>query len=68
LWVKGTNAMKPYLVFFHTYLTFIADRIPLPDIKPYVPEFDAREVYKKGWLEKNISKFSTSEDDGRFLK
>ena len=39
---------------------------PLLDIKPYVPEFDAREVERKGWLEKNVSNLPICRDDGRF--
>ena len=46
----------------------IVDGTPLLDIKPYVPEFDIREVEKTGWLEKNVHKLSTSKDDGRFIK
>ena len=46
----------------------IVDGTPLLDIKPYVPEFDIRDVKKKGWLEKNVNKLSTSKDDGRFIK
>lgn len=46
----------------------IVDGTPLLDIKPYVPEFDIREVKKTGWLEKNVHKLSTSKDDGRFTK
>ena len=46
----------------------IVDGTPLLDIKPYVPEFDIREVEKIGWLEKNVHKLSTSKDDGRFTK
>ena len=46
----------------------IIDGTPLLDIKPYVPEFDIRDAKKKGWLEKNVSKLSTSKDDGRFIK
>jgi tRNA-Thr(GGU) m(6)t(6)A37 methyltransferase TsaA len=46
----------------------IVDGTPLLDIKPYVPEFDIREVEKIGWLEKNVSKLSISKDDGRFVK
>ena len=45
----------------------IVDGTPVLDIKPYVPEFDIREVAKIGWLEKNIHKLSTSKDDGRFV-
>jgi len=44
----------------------IVDGTPLLDIKPYVPEFDIREVDKIGWLEKRVYKLTTSEDDGRF--
>ena len=46
----------------------IVDGTPLLDIKPYVPEFDIREVEKTGWIEKNVHKLSTSKDDGRFTK
>ncbi len=46
----------------------IVDGTPLLDIKPYVPEFDIREVEKTGWLEKNIHKLSKSKDDGRFTE
>lgn len=46
----------------------IVDGTPLLDIKPYVPEFDLRDVEKIGWLEKNLHKLSTSKDDERFVK
>jgi len=46
----------------------IVDGTPLLDIKPYVPEFDIREVEKIGWLEKNVHKLSTTQDDERFIK
>ena len=46
----------------------IVDGTPLLDIKPYVPEFDIREVEKIGWLDKKVHKLSTSKDDGRFTK
>ena len=46
----------------------VVDGTPLLDIKPYVPEFDIREVEKTGWLERNLHKLSTSKDDGRFTK
>ena len=46
----------------------IVDKTPLLDIKPYVPEFDIREVEKIGWLEKNVHKLSSTEDDGRFAQ
>ena len=46
----------------------IVDGTPLLDIKPYVPEFDIREVEKTGWLDKNVYKLSSSKDDGRFTR
>jgi len=46
----------------------IVDGTPLLDIKPYVPEFDKREVEKIGWLKKKVSKLTASKDDGRFTK
>ena len=46
----------------------VVDGTPLLDIKPYVPEFDMRDVKKIGWLEKNVHKLSISKDDGRFIK
>ena len=46
----------------------IVDGTPLLDIKPYVPEFDVREVEGIGWLEKNVGRLSTSRDDGRFTE
>ena len=46
----------------------ILDGSPLLDIKPYVPEFDMREVEKIGWLEKNVNKLPSTKDDGRFIK
>ena len=46
----------------------IIDGTPLLDIKPYVPEFDVREVERIGWLEKNVHKLLTSKDDGRFTR
>ena len=44
------------------------DETPLLDIKPYVPQFDAREVEKIGWLKKEIHKLPKSKDDGRFTE
>jgi len=45
----------------------IIDGTPLLDIKPYVPEFDAADELKIGWLEKNVHKLHHSKDDGRFV-
>ena len=46
----------------------IVDGTPLLDIKPYVPEFDTREVERIGWLEKSVHKLSESKDNGRFTE
>ncbi len=46
----------------------IVDGTPLLDIKPYVPEFDMREVGRIGWLEKKVQKLCATKDDGRFRK
>jgi tRNA-Thr(GGU) m(6)t(6)A37 methyltransferase TsaA len=46
----------------------IVDKTPLLDIKPYVPDFDVKDVEKTGWLEKSVHKLKTSRDDGRFRK
>ena len=46
----------------------IVDKTPLLDIKPFVPQFDKRNVIKIGWLDKNVDKLKHSKDDGRFIK
>ena len=46
----------------------IVDGTPLLDIKPYVPEFDAVDVERRGWLENKADKVWTLKDDGRFAK
>jgi tRNA-Thr(GGU) m(6)t(6)A37 methyltransferase TsaA len=46
----------------------IVDKTPLLDIKPYVPEFDIREVESIGWLGKKVRRLRVSKDDGRFTK
>ncbi len=46
----------------------IIEGTPLLDIKPYVPEFDVRDVEKIGWLEKNVRKVLSARDDGRFVR
>jgi tRNA-Thr(GGU) m(6)t(6)A37 methyltransferase TsaA len=45
----------------------VVDGTPLLDIKPYVPDFDIREVEKFGWLQDVIHKLPEKRDDGRFL-
>ena len=44
----------------------VVDNTPLLDIKPYVPDFDARAVTKIGWLEEKTNKIQKTIDDGRF--
>jgi tRNA (adenine37-N6)-methyltransferase len=43
------------------------DGTPLLDIKPFVPQFDARDQVRIGWLTHNLEKLETMTDDGRFL-
>jgi tRNA-Thr(GGU) m(6)t(6)A37 methyltransferase TsaA len=52
----------------HVQNVDIVDRTPLLDIKPYVPDFDVKDVQRTGWLEKNVHKLATSKDNGRFRK
>lgn len=42
------------------------DGSPLLDIKPYLPEFDSREVSGRGWLEGNAKKARKMRADNRF--
>ena len=44
----------------------IADSPPLLDIKPYVPEFDSREVERIGWLAGKAEKAAEVGADERF--
>ena len=44
----------------------VVDGTPLLDIKPYVPEFDVREVNQIGWIGKKTGKIDNVVDDGRF--
>ena len=44
----------------------IVDGTPLLDIKPYVPEFDVREVEKTGWLLGKADKVHEAKSDERF--
>ena len=46
----------------------IVDKTPLLDIKPYVPDFDARETTKIGWLVEKTENIKTVIDDGRFTR
>ena len=44
----------------------IVDGTPLLDLKPYVPEFDVREVERIGWLAGKADKVTETEADERF--
>jgi tRNA-Thr(GGU) m(6)t(6)A37 methyltransferase TsaA len=44
----------------------IVDRTPLLDIKPYVPDFDNRNVASVGWLAQKTADAGKMADDGRF--
>ena len=44
----------------------IADSTPLLDIKPYVPEFDSREVERIGWLAGKAERVAEVGADERF--
>jgi tRNA-Thr(GGU) m(6)t(6)A37 methyltransferase TsaA len=46
----------------------VLDGTPLLDIKPYVPDFDAFEADRKGWLKANVLKLRKTRDNGRFSK
>ena len=44
----------------------IVDRTPLLDIKPYIPEFDIREVERVGRYANRVKKVAETEADERF--
>jgi tRNA (adenine37-N6)-methyltransferase len=44
----------------------IVDGTPLLDIKPYVPEFNAHETVRIGWLTEKAGRASRERSDGRF--
>jgi len=44
----------------------VVDGTPLLDIKPYVPEFDARETTRIGWLEGKTHRARGARSDDRF--
>jgi len=44
----------------------IINQTPLIDIKPYVPDFDAANNIKIGWLNQSKHKMSNQKSDGRF--
>ncbi len=44
----------------------VLDGTPILDIKPYVPEFDHREVTSTGWLNKRAKEVNEKKSDDRF--
>jgi len=44
----------------------VVDGTPLLDIKPYVPDFDVRQVDQTGWIGLKTGKIEEVVDDGRF--
>ena len=46
----------------------VVDGTPLLDVKPYIPEFDEREVDRTGWIGEKTGKITEVADDGRFSK
>ncbi|MCG6955330.1 MAG: tRNA (N6-threonylcarbamoyladenosine(37)-N6)-methyltransferase TrmO [Gemmatimonadetes bacterium] len=44
----------------------VLDGTPLLDIKPYVPQFDARRKTRIGWLKRRSRPIRSTRDDGRF--
>jgi len=44
----------------------VVNGTPLLDVKPYVPEFDVRQVDQNGWIGKRTREIEGAADDGRF--
>jgi tRNA (Thr-GGU) A37 N-methylase len=44
----------------------IVDGTPLLDIKPYVPDFDARQAERIGWLTGKSGRVAATRSDERF--
>jgi tRNA-Thr(GGU) m(6)t(6)A37 methyltransferase TsaA len=44
----------------------VLDGTPLLDIKPFVPDFDAREAVRTGWLAGKAAAATVAKADGRF--
>ena len=44
----------------------VVDGTPLLDIKPYVPEFDAHQAERIGWIGQKTGGVEKVMDDGRF--
>jgi tRNA-Thr(GGU) m(6)t(6)A37 methyltransferase TsaA len=46
----------------------VVDGTPLLDIKPYVPQFDARPAERIGWMSATVSAAGETRADGRFVR
>ena len=46
----------------------VVDGTPLLDIKPYVPQFDARRVQSIGWYKGKLSRLHRTKADRRFTR
>ena len=46
----------------------VVDGTPLLDMKPYVPEFDARHADRIGWLKEKLQQLPILRNDGRFTR
>lgn len=46
----------------------ILDGTPLLDVKPYMPQFDARENVRTGWMQKDDDAVASARSDTRFAK
>ncbi|HEC83016.1 MAG TPA: tRNA (N6-threonylcarbamoyladenosine(37)-N6)-methyltransferase TrmO [Firmicutes bacterium] len=46
----------------------VVDGTPLLDIKPFVPQFEAQEDIRIGWLEDKVHRAGDFKADGRFQK
>jgi tRNA-Thr(GGU) m(6)t(6)A37 methyltransferase TsaA len=65
----GLSVVKLTAIHRHKLLVRdidIIDQTPLLDIKPFVPEFDARKADRLGWIAKRSKKLRHATDDGRF--
>jgi tRNA (Thr-GGU) A37 N-methylase len=62
--IVGLEKIEPPLL--HIQDLDILDGTPLLDIKPYVPEFDAPQAMRTGWLEKARKTVADRKSDKRF--
>ena len=46
----------------------IVDGTPLLDVKPYIPQFDAQDAERIGWLTGKVDRLPRARDDARFTE